>query len=87
MWKKGETAEMAGDSGSTRAVEKRRSFQLLSQAAELSTEMFSFSTEICGKKENRSTRQCRDVMLVFSSLTRSAKAGSFFIFCSTWRME
>ena len=31
--------------------------------------------------------QCREVMFVFSSFTVSAKAGSFFIFFSTWLME
>ena len=62
-----------------------------------STGRFSFSTEESGKKGGEKAaesprkmgrpRQCRDVILVFSSFTVSAKAGSFVIFFSTWLME
>lgn len=48
----------------------------------ISTEVFFFSTVSCEKES-----QCWEVILDFISLTISAKEGSFFIFCSTCRME
>lgn len=47
---------------------------------------FPFPRETVEKGEEI-VRQRRDVMLVLSSFTFSEKAGSFFIFCSTWAME
>ena len=83
--------------------EKRTCFPRLLSKDGFSTGRFSFSTEEGGKegakKEGEKGRekagrsegdkpgQCREVMLVFSSFTTSAKAGSFFIFFSTWLME
>ena len=49
---------------------------------EISTEVFSFSTGDVEKLAHR-----LELMLVFISLTVSAKAGSFFIFFSTCWME
>lgn len=46
------------------------------------TVFFFFRYELWKKKD-----QCRELILVFSSFTTSAKAESFFIFFSTWVRE
>ncbi len=83
MWKKRKFPLFPRVSAFTAFVEKGRGSPRPLSKRVLSTEKFSFSTETCGKKPS----QCREVMLLFSSFTVSAKAGAFFIFCSTWRME